>query len=171
MYTFIDLGGAPASEDCAQLGHTREFDRLNRLEVECYRAALQAKFGPPPEGCQFTTCNNRHDFGTYQTLAIKVWDHTADRDDVVAYVLMTEDGLARWIEAGFRAPVEYEGSDPILGSVRRVEDCIISALKITRPGVDGRFPIPDFAVLHGNLSAIYPDLAHQALLQLEGVSL
>ena len=31
MSDIIDLGGAPANEDCAQLGHTPDFERLNRL--------------------------------------------------------------------------------------------------------------------------------------------
>ena len=30
----IDLGGAPANEDCAQLGHTPDFAAVNRLEVD-----------------------------------------------------------------------------------------------------------------------------------------
>ncbi len=38
MSDIIDLGGAPANEDCAQLGHTPDFERLNRLEVATYRA-------------------------------------------------------------------------------------------------------------------------------------
>ena len=29
----IDLGGAPAEEDCAQLGQTDDFARINQLEV------------------------------------------------------------------------------------------------------------------------------------------
>jgi len=40
MSDIIDLGGAPANEDCAQLGHTPDFERLNRLEVAAYRAAM-----------------------------------------------------------------------------------------------------------------------------------
>ena len=50
MSDIIDLGGAPANEDCAQLGHTPDFERLNRLEVAAYRAAIIARFGPPPDG-------------------------------------------------------------------------------------------------------------------------
>src|SRR3546814_1298296 len=38
MSNIIDLGGTPANEDCAQIGHTPDFERLNRLEVEIGRA-------------------------------------------------------------------------------------------------------------------------------------
>lgn len=168
MFTLIDLGGAPAGEDCAQLGQTDDFDRFNRLEVECYRAALLAKFGPTPPGCQFTLSRNPHDFGTYYTLALKVWDHSTAIEAVSAYIAAAEDGLRTWLEAGFRPPVQYEGSDPIVGTVRELPACIVSALKITRPGSDGAFPIPDFAILHGNLRAIYPEQAFEALLQMGG---
>lgn len=34
MYDTYDLGGTPANEPCAQLGHTEDFSRINRLEVE-----------------------------------------------------------------------------------------------------------------------------------------
>ena len=65
MYDTYDLGGTPANEPCAQLGQTDDFSRLNRLEVECYRAAITARFGAPPEGCTLVILTNRHDFGTY----------------------------------------------------------------------------------------------------------
>ena len=72
MHDIIDLGGAPANEACAQLGHTPDFARLNRLEVRAYAIAIQARFGPPPEGCALVTVTNHHDFGTYSTLGLKV---------------------------------------------------------------------------------------------------
>src|SRR3546814_21168986 len=50
MSNIIDLGGTPANEDCAQIGHTPDFERLNRLEVATYRAAVIARCGPPPDG-------------------------------------------------------------------------------------------------------------------------
>src|SRR3546814_12289724 len=62
MSNIIDLGGAPANEDCAQLGHTPDFERLNRLEVAAYRAAVIARCGPPPDGCALISITTRHDF-------------------------------------------------------------------------------------------------------------
>src|SRR3546814_11874262 len=72
MSDIIDLGGAPGHEDCAQLGHTPDFERLNRLEVAAYRAAVIARFGPPPDGCALVFITNRHDFGIYRTPGLKV---------------------------------------------------------------------------------------------------
>src|SRR3546814_5604696 len=43
MSNIIDLGGTPANEDCAQIGHTPDFERLNRLEVATYRAAVRSE--------------------------------------------------------------------------------------------------------------------------------
>lgn len=58
--TFI-LGPCPAEEDTAQLGRTPDFDRLNRLEVDCYQAALIARYGPPPAGAGFARHSSTHD--------------------------------------------------------------------------------------------------------------
>src|SRR3546814_8928096 len=66
------LGGAPANEDCAQLGHTPDFERLNRLEVAAYRAAVIARCGPPPDGCALISITNRPDFGIYRTLGLRI---------------------------------------------------------------------------------------------------
>src|SRR3546814_7922515 len=92
MSDIIDLGGAPGHEDCAQLGHTPDFERLNRLEVAAYRAAVIARFGPPPDGCALVFITNRHDFGIYRTLGLKV-DAGAYRRDpsVAAYVERSEE--------------------------------------------------------------------------------
>ena len=44
----LDLGGAPWNEDCAQIGHTPNFDLVNTAEAMLYRAALIAVAGLPP---------------------------------------------------------------------------------------------------------------------------
>ena len=64
MPYFIDLGGAPANEECAQLGHTPGFDDVNTYEMAAYQIGIIARFGPPPSGCRLATLANRHDFGT-----------------------------------------------------------------------------------------------------------
>ena len=100
----IDLGGAPANEDCAQLGHTPDFAAVNRLEVDAYRAALIALFGTPPEGCALTAQPNHHDFGTYTTLAFVIGDD-ADLGPARAYAEAVEEGIGSWLEAGMAPPV------------------------------------------------------------------
>ncbi len=168
MSDIIDLGGAPGHEDCAQLGHTPDFERLNRLEVAAYRAAVIARFGPPPDGCALVFITNRHDFGIYRTLGLKV-DVGAYRRDpsVAAYVEAAQDGLASWVEAGFAPPVRYDDGRAPAVDRDRIDDIVMGALLATRPDPLGRFPIPDFEILHRNLAAAYPRCAEAANRSLE----
>lgn len=171
MSEIIDLGGAPANEDCAQLGHTPDFARLNRLEVVTYRAAIIARYGVPPEGCALKTLTNRHDFGVYYTLGLSVDAGAARRDArVAAYAEAVQDGLASWIEACFAPPVCYiDGEAPVVER-DKVDDIVAGALLATRPGPDGRFVIPDFETLHRNLAAAYPASAEAANALLQEIS-
>ncbi|MDE8650589.1 hypothetical protein [Novosphingobium album (ex Liu et al. 2023)] len=163
MTDIIDLGGAPADEDCAQLGHTPDFERLNRLEVATYRAAIIARFGPPPEGCALATLTNRHDFGVYYTLGLKVDAGAARRDPAVAtYAEAVESGLGSWIEAGFAAPVRYDDGEAPKAERSSIDDIVMGALIAIRPDPDGRFALADFEILHRNLAAAYPRSAEAA---------
>lgn len=72
-----------------------------------------------------------------------------------AYAEAVEDGLATWIEAGFRAPVSYAGPVPVVDHIDTAA-IVIGALMTTRPACDGTFPVADFAVLHANLAAAFP---------------
>ncbi|CCW19731.1 hypothetical protein EBBID32_41010 [Sphingobium indicum BiD32] len=170
MSETIDLGGAPANEECAQLGHTPGFERLNRLEVAAYRAALIARFGAPPAGCALVNLTNRHDFGVYYTLGLKV-DAGATRRDpaVAAFAEAVQDGLGSWIEAGFAAPVRYDDAAPRVDRAS-IDDIVTGVLLATRPNPNGRFVIPDFEILHRNLSAAYPRSAEAAKTILQEIS-
>lgn len=101
------IGSAPAEETCAQLGRTRSFDRHNGLEVMTYRAAIIAVYGVPPAGVSLTGVGNDHDFGRYMDLQAHF---DPDDEDACRYVEQIENGLARWIDAGFLAPVLYDGA-------------------------------------------------------------
>lgn len=107
MSYIIDIGGAPANEDCAQLGQTPDFEAVNTLEVLAYKLAIIARHGMPPAGCKLGPHTNRHDFGVYRTLAL----HIEDEEDeaVQAYAEAVEEGLGSWLEAGFTPPVIYAG--------------------------------------------------------------
>ncbi|WP_066119395.1 hypothetical protein [Blastomonas sp. CCH9-A1] len=153
----IDLGGAPANEDCAQLGHTPDFAAVNRLEVDAYRAALIALFGTPPEGCTLTAQPNHHDFGTYTTLALVIGDD-ADLGPARAYAEAVEDGIGSWLEAGMAPPVTYDDAEAVCHKAS-IADVVLGALQTTRPDARGNFPLPAFAIIHRNLSAAYPDEA------------
>jgi len=170
MSDIIDLGGAPANEECAQLGHTPDFERLNRLEVAVYRAAIIARFGPPPPGCALVMLTNRHDFGIYHTLGLRIEAGAARLDPgTAAFAGAAENGLGSWIEAGFAPPVRYDDGEAPKVERSSIDEIVTGALLTTRPGPDGRFPVPDFAILHRNLAAAYPRSAEAANQLLEGI--
>src|SRR3546814_17387587 len=43
----------------------------------------------------------------------------------------------------------------------RIDDIVTGALIATRPDPSGRFPVPDFEILHRNLAAAYPASAEE----------
>ena len=159
MSHIIDIGGAPANEECAQLGQTIDFETVNTHEVMAYKLAMIARHGMPPEGCKLIVHTNRHDFGIYRTLALKVEDE--DSEAVAAYAEAVEEGLGSWLEAGFTPPVTYTGK---IAKIERSDhtELVIGALLTTRPNADGTFPIADFAILHGHLAAAFPQQADTA---------
>lgn len=160
----IDLGGAPANEECAQLGLTPDFRAVNRFEVLAYRAAIIAVHGAPPDGCRLAPVTNHHDFGSYCTLGLTV-DDDAPVGPARAYVDRVEDGLGSWTEAAMAPPVTY--CDAIARWHKRTaSDVVFGVLISTRPDSDGTFRIPAFASIHGNLSQAYPaEAARFAALQ------
>lgn len=164
MPHMIDLGGAPACEDCAQLGHTPDFGAINQLEVLAYRLAIIARLGLPPTGCRLAGFANHHDFGTYRTLVLHIDDDVDP--DVRRYAEAVENGIATWSEAGFAPPVIYDDGTPIVPR-RDPAEIIIGALQTTRPAPDGSFPVADFETLHTNLCAAFPEQAEIARARLE----
>jgi hypothetical protein len=155
----IDLGGAPANEPCAQLGHTPDFAAVNLFEVNAYMLAVIALHGLPPKGCRLAPYANAHDFGTYRTLVLHI-DDEAD-ETVAAYAEAVEEGLSSWISACFSPPVEYDGC---IATIPRREhsEVLIGALLVSRPRPDGTFAIPDFERVHTNLTAAFPEAAEAA---------
>jgi len=116
MSELYTLGACPAEEDTAQLGRTPDFERLNSLEVACYQATLIARYGPPPPGAKFEPLGCDHDFGHYAKLALRFDPENAAAS---AYAMIVDEGLGRWIHAGFTAPVEYPHSAAPVSSAKR----------------------------------------------------
>lgn len=150
MSETFTLGPSPAEEDTAQLGRTPGFAMLNLLEVDCYQAALIARFGPPPAGARFTRQGNDHDFGRYHELALR-FDPADDAE--AAYATLVDEGLARWIDAGFTAPVEYPDSTKPVIHHPDLAAAVRSAIGIMRP------PFPQRERMVANLRARYPQHA------------
>ena len=159
MSHIIDIGGAAANEECAQLGQTIDFEAANLAEVTAYKLAIIARHGMPPEGCKLIVHNNRNDFGLYRTLALRVDDEESEA--VEAYAEAVEPGLGSWVEAGFTAPVTYTGKNATIERSEHAE-LVIGALLTTRPNPNGTFPLADFAILHGHLAAAFPEQAEAA---------
>lgn len=147
MAELFILGSCPAEEDTAQLGRTPNFKRLNLLEVDCYQAALIARFGPPPAEARFERQGSKHDFGRYHELALRF---EPDSGAAVAYATLVDEGIGRWFHAGFTAPVEYPDSTRPKIHHADLAAAIRSAISIMRP------PYPGGERMIANLRAHYP---------------
>lgn len=154
----VEIGAAPINEECAQLGQTKDFETINRVEVRLYRAAVIATYGVPPEGVTLRAKSNAHDFGTYLELVAEI-SSAADQDPTAcAYVTRVEDGVLSWLSAGFAPPIQYQrGGHAELGG-RTFEEVVRGAMMTTRPRHDGSFFPPENENLHRNLCAGFPDL-------------
>ncbi len=148
MFETTILGACPAEEDTAQLGRARDFDRLNRLEVDCYQAALTAHYGPPSAGASFIRHCSNHDFGRYTELALRF---NPKNEAEAAYAAFVGEGLARWFHGGFTPPVEYPDSASPMIRHADLAAAIRSAISIMRP------PFPEGERMITNLRANYPD--------------
>jgi hypothetical protein len=115
---FVDIGGTPADEDCAAIGITENFTTLNILECRAYIAALQKVYGKEPESSYFTAYSNAHDLGNYREVR---YCFDGENPDHCAYMSKVENGLARWDEADFWAPVKYSDRSKPISIIAEIE--------------------------------------------------
>lgn len=150
----LTIGPAPAEEPCAQLGITDLFEQANLLEISCYRAALIACHGAPPAGAAFHVERNIHDFGTYRELAVR---YDPDDDAAVAWAFTVEDGLARWLDADFLAPVIYDGRGQVeeFAASDHFDAARRAMLLMDRLRIDG-YGTVEQAIRIARLRAAYP---------------
>jgi hypothetical protein len=159
----VEIGAAPVNEECAQLGQTKNFETINRLEVRLYRAAIIAKYGVPPDGVTLRARANAHDFGTYRELVAEISDDKADDTAAADYLAQVEDGLFSWLCAGFAPPIRYEPGGIADVGGRTFDQILAGAMMMTRPRPDGSFFPPDNETLHRNLCGGFPDLVPDCL--------
>jgi len=154
----LDLEGSPWSEDCAQVGHTPNFDLVNTAEAMLHRAALIAVAGSPPAGITLRIKANAHDFGTYRTVEARI-DDEQDDGSHASYLETLEAGIAFWHQAGFALPEfgKLTASDQLAGFV---VEAVASALWITRPS--STFFPESSGPIHRNLTAAFPEAAQRA---------
>ncbi|BAI99019.1 hypothetical protein Sj15T_10160 [Sphingobium sp. TA15] len=156
----LSIGSAPAEEACAQLGVTRNYDRAAFLEACCYRAAIIATHGRPPDGVSLRPARCAHDFGSY----VEIQAHYDPADPTACtYAEQIENGLARWLDAGFLAPVRYRDDSQIeeyiyqdhFEAARRV------MLTLERQRIDGFGTAAEAAAI-AHLRAEYPRQSEEA---------
>lgn len=76
MREYIELGSAPAEEDCAQVGSDNYYEKAKE-ESKKYISLLEKKFGKyKPLNCSFKRKSFPHDFGDYYEVVV-----TYDSDD------------------------------------------------------------------------------------------
>lgn len=119
---YLDLGGAPSDEDCAQRGMDDDYAARARRECRALIQQFKRTCGDPPPGAHFRIQENPHDFGTYLSVAIHF---DPDDPDAVAYAYRCdEESPDQWdmaarleLEAGRRR--EREQTAPALLQSRR----------------------------------------------------
>ena len=65
MRDYIEIGSAPAEEECVQVNKEGNYHKAMREECLRFIELLRRTFGPEPEGARLSVKSNPHDFGTY----------------------------------------------------------------------------------------------------------
>lgn len=130
------------------------FEQANLLEIRCYRAALIACHGAPPTGAAFHVERNVHDFGTYRELAVR---YDPEAEMAVTWAYAVEEGLARWLDADFPAPVIYDDRGQVdeFACTDHFDAARRAMLLMERLRIDG-YGTVDQAVRIARLRAAYP---------------
>lgn len=165
------LDTTPYNEPCAQTGLHQHWITLQRLECEVYRAALVAAHGPVPQDVYVSIKIQPHDFGGYAELQITF---DPDYPEQQAYAAAVEDGLSKWLDVNFTAPVIYDDIGVVReGSIRPASECVIGALVTSKRLVaDGYATAREHRIV-ANLSAQYPEwaaLADQRIATIAGLA-
>lgn len=160
MDGIIHIGTVPGDEACAQTGITADWSTLQQLECSVYRAALIGRFGEEPAGACLGIVRHNHDFGSYHELVLKYDRHC---EAAARYAEAVENGLRRWFDAGFIAPVEYDDNGAVRpGSQRTLGECVMGTLvRLKRLIADGYGTERDAQIVL-NLECHYPGHAEAA---------
>ena len=164
----IHLGTTPAEEPCAQTGVTLDWLQLQQVETQVYRAALIARYGPPPPSTHLVVTTSDHDFGRYAELVVSfavaelVVSFAVDDPAGAAYADEVEGGLDRWMAAGFIGPVDYDDDDGSPVTRRSAEASIVAAIVLARRLIANGYGTEREHSADTHLSAAYPTCAQLA---------
>lgn len=151
MIVTIDVGPAPAEEDCAQVG-TERFGFCARLECETYIAALIANYGVPPLGAYFRVTQHRHDFGSYYSVEL---NYDPAKPHHRPYAELVDDGLSTW--APLSAPILYNEKATPTVLYLTAQSVVLDAISTLATA-----GCPLLQWQYTNLTAAYPRAANEA---------
>jgi len=101
MIDYLNIGCAPAEENCVQVG-SPDYLRCARIECEHFISAIIKKLGEPPLGAALRIKAFPHDFGTYFEV---VCTFDTNNKDAMDYALRCEAcPPSTWAEVGMSAP-------------------------------------------------------------------
>lgn len=61
---YVEIGSAPADEECAQVGE-QDYETKARAQCDAFIKLIIRHLGEPPHGARLRTKGFEHDFGTY----------------------------------------------------------------------------------------------------------
>ena len=98
---YIELGQAPANEDCAQVGDLN-YQVNARRECQSYIQAIRNYLGPEPDGAELSYKSFPHDFGSYYEV---VCYYDENKPESVDYAFKCErQAPLTWTDGGVRRP-------------------------------------------------------------------
>lgn len=151
------LDMTPYNEPCAQTGLHQHWITRQRLECEVYRAALIAAYGAIPDGVYFNIKVRPHDLGGYAELEIS---YDPDYPDQATYAVAVEEGLSKWMDVNFTAPVIYDDIGVVReGSLRRADECVIGALVTSKRLIADGYATTREHKIVTNLTGAFPEWA------------
>ena len=106
---FLNIGPTPYSEDCTPAGRN-----LSDSIFECavYIRQLIRYYGQPPDGCEFFTIKNVHEFGTYYDANIfyRIAEKSNEEQNGLSeeYAFRIENGMDYWDDISKEELVEGE---------------------------------------------------------------
>jgi len=70
MEEYLELGSAPADENCVQVETGKDYVPAMLAECKRYKELLRKLFPDKPDDCRFAIKSFPHDFGTYYEVVI-----------------------------------------------------------------------------------------------------
>ncbi len=96
MSEYIELGSAPADEDCVQVKSGGDYVEAMKKECGRFLELIREKMGQEPEGAKLAVKRFSHDFGPYFEV---VCYYDENKEQSVEYAFECEANLpTRWVK-------------------------------------------------------------------------